>query len=167
MPRVLNLQAPYKIYVEEGDEVSLYYFITDQGTKYSISLIKSLEFDDYPFKDNLYEISFFPDKKSHRSDPKIKETIAAFILAFFQNTENILLFVADQSDGKHHARKRLFDLWKNEFDKNNDFTKLDIIFESEFTGTYYISVLYRNENSFSELIPYALEHGLQKYKSSK
>ncbi len=167
MPRVLNLQAPYNVYIEERDDVPLYYFITDQGIKYTISLIKSPEFEGYPFGLNLYEISFLPDKISHFHDPKVKETIVAFILHFFQNKENILLFITDQSDGKHHARKKLFNIWKKKYDNKNRFTKLDVIFENESIGIYYISLIYHNNNPFSELIPYALGQGLQNYKGSK
>lgn len=66
----------------------------------------------------FFEFSFEPvidasdsDKKRFPFDEKVRNTIAYALIRFFEDTENILYYVCDSSDGRQLSRERLFKKW--------------------------------------------------------
>lgn len=78
-------------------------------------------------------------------DNNIKLTLISIIQRFFENKNHVLTFVADISDLKQKARNRLFEIWKNEYDLNEEFEKYDIEIKTD-DESYYSSMVIHKDN---------------------
>jgi len=104
---ILNLLTPYHC---KGIEYG-YRFETDFGFIYDLTFLRyptlseRLEYVLYMF--NIEQV-----KKGKTSvDARIQVTIEYILSLFFENNTDAIVVVLDSSDGKHWARKRLFDKW--------------------------------------------------------
>ena len=103
----MNLQSPYHC---EGIEHG-YRFETDFGSVYELSFLK------YPTLSErseyvLYMFNIEQVKKGKTSlDARIQITIEYILSLFFEYNTDAVVVVMNSSDGKHLARKRLFDKW--------------------------------------------------------
>ena len=103
----MNLQNPYHC---EGIEYG-YRFETDFGFVYELSFLRYptlSECSEYV----LYMFNIEQVRKGKTSaDAKIQITIEYVLSLFFENNTDAVVVVMDSSDGKHLARKRLFNRW--------------------------------------------------------
>ncbi len=102
-------ESPYPI-VENPD--GTYSFVSDYGINYSIALFDaSFHFNNIVIPDgNIVEFSFGADKELP-VDKKVTDTVLQFLSLFFQNPQNVLLYVCESIDRKQLPRKRIFDKW--------------------------------------------------------
>ena len=109
-----------------------YEFVTDQGIRYAIYFLDySHMFDAYPEISNYvytFNIDVVEgDTKKAFTDERISTTVAEVVRLFFEQIENVIVYVCDNLDNRQMARKRKFDIW---FWQNNDGS---IIKEDELT----------------------------------
>ncbi|MCU0338301.1 MAG: DUF6169 family protein, partial [Spirosomaceae bacterium] len=107
------LEFPYPI-TENPD--GTYHFTSDLGIKYTIALFDaSFHFNHFVVPNgSIVEFSFGADS-TPQFDPRITTTILAFLSNFFQNSQNVLLYVCDSLDRKQLTRKRIFEKWFSRF----------------------------------------------------
>lgn len=93
-----------------------YYFTTDSGREYYVYFVKyPTAFDNIPdINSTAYMLNV--DLKNDSTaidtlDLKIGATICSIIERFFENNQNVALYVCDNSDSKQLVRKRKFDIW--------------------------------------------------------
>jgi hypothetical protein len=109
----LNLQSPYQC---EGIEYG-YRFETDFGFVYELTFLR------YPTLSErseyvLYMFNIEQVRKGKTStDARIQITIEYVLSLFFEENTDAVVVVMDTSDGKHLARKRLFDKWYHQTKK--------------------------------------------------
>jgi hypothetical protein len=107
------LQNPYHF---EGTGYG-YRFETDFGFVYELSFLKYPILSERP-EYILYMFNIEQVKKGKVSaDARIRITIEYILALFFENNTDAVLVVMDSSDGKHPARKRLFDKWYHQSGK--------------------------------------------------
>lgn len=58
-------------------------------------------------------------------DPRIRNTILSIISDFWDDYEEVILFVCDSSDGRSESRMRLFHYWYKTLNNDNNVTKID------------------------------------------
>ena len=110
----MNSHTPYRIERTSGG----YSFETDFGFIYELSFLRyptvneRLEYDFRMF--NIEQVR----KGKTSVDKRIQTTIEYVLSLFFENNADAVLVVLDSSDGKHLARKRLFDKWYNQSNKS-------------------------------------------------
>ena len=103
----MNLQNPY--HCEDIDDG--YRFETEFGFVYELIFIK------YPKLSEHSEYAFYMfnieqvKKGKVTKDARIRVTIEYILTLFFEKNTDAVIVVLDTSDGKHFARKRLFDKW--------------------------------------------------------
>jgi Family of unknown function (DUF6169) len=115
------LLSPYPL--QEADDFS-YQFITDAGITYHVYFLDySYMFADYPgLAESVYTFNIdVLDGNAGFSaeDERIGLTVVEVFSVFFRRVENVAVYVCDNADERHLARKRKFDLW---FWKYNDGT---------------------------------------------
>ncbi len=119
----------YNLHFDEVEKI--YFFSTDNRINYRVLLTERKELvSDYPELDlRVIELTFYPDREIKTvADPRIEATITHLLKDVFSKIENALLIVYDSSDGKHRARKILFEKW---FKRNTDSNLEKINFEIE------------------------------------
>ncbi|MCW3106153.1 MAG: hypothetical protein JWQ09_659 [Segetibacter sp.] len=93
-----------------------YRFTTDKGVIYNIYFLDySYIFIDYPeFSGNIFSFNIDlskGDTDTTSADERIGLTVVEVFKFFFNNLENVAVYVCDNTDERHLARKRKFDLW--------------------------------------------------------
>jgi len=110
---ILNLHTPYNhVRTDYG-----YRFETDFGFIYDLTFIRYPTLSECPeyvlFMFNIEQV-----KKGKTSvDERIQLTIEHVLSLFFENNSDAVVVVMDSTDGKHLARKRLFDKWYHQTGK--------------------------------------------------
>jgi Family of unknown function (DUF6169) len=107
------LLSPYPLL--EADDFS-YLFISDEGITYHLYFLDySYMFKDYPgLGENIYSFNIEVidgDTALTGGDEKIGLTIVEAFRIFFSRMENVAVYVCDNADERHLARKRKFDSW--------------------------------------------------------
>ena len=103
---------PYSYTIEDSG----YVFQTDLGLEYIVY------FSDYsylfPSESSIYsniyafdiaEITGNADDSLH--DSRIGDTVTEILTLFFQDIDNVIIFVCDSLDGRQQARMRKFSIW--------------------------------------------------------
>jgi len=140
------LQLPYN-YEEEGH---IYRFETDFGFLYELSFLRYPTVNERP-EYILYMFNIEQIRKGKTSrDERIQITIEHVLLDFFERNTNAIVAVLDSSDGKHLARKRLFDKWYNQSNKStiDKYEAACITEEIEIVTTLFVE----KNNPFKNLI---------------
>ncbi len=111
----MSLQSPYRLV----DSETGYIFETDYGNTYELSfLLYPLVNDDPRF--TLYMFNIEPIfVKNKVKDVRIELTVRYTLELFFEKNSDALITIMDSLDGKHRARKRLFDSWYKNAHCNN------------------------------------------------
>ncbi|MBQ7056778.1 MAG: hypothetical protein IJM84_02370 [Bacteroidaceae bacterium] len=135
----INAVTPYRVVQStEGD----YWFCTDSAINYNISFHEEFEIGGCM----AFQFGIFNHEHKHAAfDPKIKETIIAIIIEFFNKNKNILLYTCDSSDRREKARNRLFIRWFKETDVNSKFTICTTETIVEGQGMY-VAIIVENDN---------------------
>ena len=88
-----------------------YRFETDFGFVYELSFLRYPTLSDRS-EYVMYMFNIEQVKKGKTStDVRIRTTIEYVLSLFFENNTDAVVVVMDSSDGKHLARKKLFDKW--------------------------------------------------------
>lgn len=153
-----NSLLPYD-FVKESEYN--YAFVTSEGVAYrayfvAVPYLHPLFTDTYSFNIEPKDGSVV---STHRAmDARIGATIAAILTEFFKKNENSMIMVCDNSDGREHKRRLLFDRWYNTYN-DKSLMKLDAAFEKDDYRLFvsmYISVANpkRRElvDAFNELV---------------
>jgi hypothetical protein len=130
-------------------------FRTDNGIVYHAYFIAygSL-FASYPeFSNDIYSFNLDIAVPGHESEPideKTALTVVAIFRSFFTLRRNVAIYICDNADDRHLARKRKFDFW---FWKYNDgsIRKEDGIAVIADTGIYN-SLLVHKQNMHADQI---------------
>ena len=109
---VINLHAPYKVLQKAGNP-NYYYFVSDTGVEFSIDFRL-----DYAFvPSGAFEFSITNERHGKSPlDTKLKQTVFAIIEEFFEQNEEVMLYVTATGDGKQAFRHRLFIRWFNTYE---------------------------------------------------
>ncbi len=89
-------------------------FTTSSGIEYAVLFREQQRtlFPELPeLEGRIFTVSFFPlntDGPANRSDQRIIPTIAQAIKEKFEESENVVLFIIDDSDGRQDAQWRMF-----------------------------------------------------------
>ena len=142
----MNLHTPYKIERTTGG----YRFETDFGFIYELSFLKYPTVNERPEYDfRMFNIEQI--KKGKTSiDVRIQITVEYVLSLFFENNADAVLIVMDSLDGKHLARKRLFDKWYSQSKKPaiEKYEAACITEEIEIVTTLFVE----KDNPFKNLI---------------
>lgn len=119
-----SLPNPYDI-CEEG--VWDYSFVTGEGVAYRAYFVAVPYL--HPLFTDIYSFNIEPKEGSvvstHRAmDARIGATIAAILVEFFKKNENSMIMVCDNSDGREHKRRLLFNRWYETYN-DKSLVKLD------------------------------------------
>lgn len=143
----LHLLNPYK--VEETNLLD-YSFINKDGITYRAYFMPIYE--TYPAFINTFSFSIEREGDApHAIDRRIAETVVDILRRFFDNMENAMIMVCDNTDGKQRKRRNLFDRW---FHYYNDGTMTTLNAEAG-QGDYelLLSIYFKNNNPYkSQLV---------------
>lgn len=133
-----------------------YSFYTDNDIWFIVKFSKASQFIDKQYKENIFEFSFDSDNYT-KFDYKVANTLISIVKIFFTNNQNILYFICDSSDNRHHGRSRLFKQWfKNNKNSGFDMFKTEII-KKDIDVEYLIySIVHSNNKYFNQI-----EHDMQ------
>lgn len=98
-----------------------YRFVTDKGVEYIAY------FNKVPIESCVVYNFVFAKSTVRRygMDPRIRNTILSIISDFWDDYEEVILFVCDSSDGRSECRMRLFHYWYKILNNDNNVTKID------------------------------------------
>ena len=108
----INSKAPYPVVQIEGLP-HLYYFHTDFGVDYEISIKANDTF--IPSGAYALDIRNVYNQPSP-GDKKLRLTLMAIIEEFFRCNDDVMLYVTETKDEKQAIRNRLFIHWFNMYD---------------------------------------------------
>jgi hypothetical protein len=97
---IINLHAPYRVKQRE-DKPQHYYFRTDYGVEYDISLEE--DFSIVPSGVYALDITNREHKRSPL-DPKFRMTLIAIVEEFFERNNDVMLYVTETGDEKQSFR---------------------------------------------------------------
>jgi hypothetical protein len=147
------LLHPYPL--KEKDKLT-YQFTTDEGIVYFIYFLDySFMFADYPSIANhvyTFNIDVIDSPLSKlMSDERIGLTVVEVIRLFFEEFNNVAIYICDSVDNRQLARKRKFDLW---FWKYNDgsIIKEDELAIVEGVKVYNTLLLHAQNEHFDEIL---------------
>lgn len=147
-----NFIIPYP--VQENSDGTIV-FTTDAGITYQVGFVDaSYHFEGVQLAGSqVFELSFYPIGSTGRlpQDIRVGLTIIYLLQIFFLDHENVLLYVCESLDRKHHARKRKFDTWFNQFG-TADFEKFDYSFVVEDDSILVSAILSKQNSQRDELV---------------
>ena len=114
---IINLHAPYTVKQRE-DKPQHYYFRTDYGVEYDISLEE--EFSLVPSGAYALDITNREHKRSPL-DTKFRMTLIAIVEEFFERNNDVMLYVTETGDEKQSFRDRLFVRWFNTYEHHDKY----------------------------------------------
>ena len=98
-----------------------YRFVTDNGIEY-LAYFNRVPIDSCV----VYNFVFAKSTAGrYGMDPRIRNTILNIISDFWNDYEEVILFVCDSSDGRSECRMRLFHYWYKILNNDNNVTKID------------------------------------------
>ena len=135
----INIHAPYKV---ERVEVNTFLFTTKSGVVYYVGFSHDFSF----MEENLYQ--FFITNVEHKhapADSAIYETIKVVIEEFFEQGQNVILYICDSMDNRQAMRDRLFRIWFNTCFENKNITLYNEQIEIDDTW-YFAGIMLRKDN---------------------
>ena len=109
---IINLHAPYRVWQKSG-KPDHYYFVSDSGVEFNIDFKL-----DYAFvPSGAFEFSITNERHGQSPlDTKLKQTVFAIVEEFFEQNNEVMLYVTATGDGKQAFRNRLFVRWFNTYE---------------------------------------------------
>ena len=108
----INKRAPYLV-KENPHAVNSYVFKTDTGTEFVISLQENSAI----VPSGAYELGINnPHHGRSPLDTKLKYTIFAIVEEFFEQNNDVMLYITETGDKKQAFRDRLFVRWFNTYE---------------------------------------------------
>ena len=114
---IINLHAPYRVW-QKPEKPNHYYFISDSGAIFNIDFTLNNAF----VPSGAFEFSI--TNEFHGKSPldiKLKQTIFAIIEEFFEQNNEVVLYLTATGDGKQAFRHRLFVRWFNTYDRRDQY----------------------------------------------
>ncbi len=103
----INQQAPYRVLLRE-DRPGNFYFKTDYDIEFKISF----NLDDSIVPSGAYAIDIVnATNKPSPNDAKFRQTLMAIIEEFFEQNNDVMLYITETGDEKQEMRNRLFMRW--------------------------------------------------------
>lgn len=172
MERPIRLHEEYYAFERsESDQLS-YFFRTVHQVEYKV-VFKPASYvfgEDKPYASLLYEFSLlvqFSGPDSYRRDDLIAPTVAFVFLDFYnRNNENICLYICDSSDGKHHVRARMFNIWFRQYNRGA-FSKFDSYLVDTNGDTVPVSIILASDNVYWEEINAAFFRLIKEFNDQK
>lgn len=147
---------PLPYLLNPDNEGLSYWFITEQNITYKVYFLDhSFVFGDYPaITCPVYSFNVEVDSgdiSGSIQDDRVGATIAAVVDLFFENVENVALYVCESLDGREMARKRKFDIW---FFNYNDGTLLkeDSLAVVEGVDIYNSIIIHKHNPQLTQII---------------
>ena len=110
--KIINLHAPYKVWQKSG-KPDHYYFVSDSGVEFNIDFMLNEAF----VPSGAFEFSITNERHGQSPlDMKLKHTIFAIVEEFFEQNNDVMLYVTATGDGKQEFRNRLFIRWFNTYE---------------------------------------------------
>ena len=134
----LNLQSPYKVWIEGG----ALKFVSDFGVLFRIDFTPNQDI----WKNGAYEFGIFNEnKKNSPNDKKVQGTIRCIIEEFFLTNPNILLYQCETGDNRQAMRARLFAKWFDEdIIRERFYVNFSVIRDEEIDN--YIALIVQKSN---------------------
>ncbi|MBQ6062514.1 MAG: hypothetical protein IJK87_02630 [Prevotella sp.] len=103
----INLHAPYRVWQKQNKPYH-YYFVSDAGVEFDVDFNM-----DYAFvPSGAFEFSITNERHGKSPlDDKLKKTIIAIVEEFFEQNNEVMLYVTATGDGRQASRNRLFVRW--------------------------------------------------------
>ncbi len=145
----MYLEEPYE-YILSGRMVFL--FTTVNSVDYKVEFVQNiLNFDGLLL---VFEMIITFENSNIVLNPpldkRVELTIVEILRGIFAENDKSVIYVCDNSDNRHHSRKRKFDSWYNKF-KMNDIEKFDS--EINLAGTELLTTLLIHQNNpFKKII---------------
>ncbi|GAB4037166.1 DUF6169 family protein [Spirosoma gilvum] len=136
----------------QGDDTT-YYFITDDGRRYSVAfeLQPFFEDSDFLFAERTYEVFLTMQKSGppYNTDPKIGATFTAIVRSFTKKDPfRLVFFTCDTADKRHLARYKRLNAWLRDYNQGNYLKLEDSISYPVIHKLFLITLLLRNDNSY-------------------
>ena len=127
----MNTLEPY----EFRNEGNLYSFITDNAVVYQLRISDgSTYFNNFPENLTIYDfiisVAVLGGNEKKALDKRIERTVVQILIEFLSEKENSVIYICDDSDNRHHIRKRKYDSWFN-LNKNSLIEKHDLNIQYE------------------------------------
>ena len=138
----INTIVPYKLTASITDS-DTFWFTTDYDVTYAMSLTPNnllSGIDAYEFA-----IVNTNNRKSPR-DPKLRQTVQAFIYEFFKEPDAVLLYLCETGDNKQRSRNRLFESWFKSSSHKSELVYLTSSICDDEDVANYFGLITRNDN---------------------
>lgn len=136
-----------------------YNFITKNDIEYKIAFIVDETFSAVSGLEvpNVYQmiIEKVNNDVSERFDSSVASTIKNIIALFFENSENSMIYICDNSDERAKTRFNTFERWYWNSSMTDSIAKVDNVINCDSNGkvqTLYTSLLFHKNNSNKETI---------------
>ena len=102
----------------ETGETEFYYFVSDSGAIFNIDFTLNNAF----VPSGAFEFSITNERHGRSPlDKKLKQTIFAIIEEFFEQNNEVVLYLTATGDGKQAFRHRLFVRWFNTYERRDQY----------------------------------------------
>jgi hypothetical protein len=151
----LSDAAPYPL--ESSYSGVSYTFTTDREIKYLVIFDDRTEeySTDIIGDSTVYEYQFYPTSNVHDEthDARIMATVMHSISLTLAKTQNVLLYICENTDERGAIRARMFDSLFRKYN-GNGFLKIDgVLPESKYNDqTSYVSVIVSENNPYKDKI---------------
>lgn len=142
----LNVLSPYSVWEIRPQT---YGFKTDYGVLYKI------EFSDNTliWRVGAYEFGISNENNTPSpNDSKVKDTVAAVIMEFFECNPDILLYQCETGDNKQDARGRLFLRWFNGNEFSRHFHISTTMITAEGINNYAAMIVQKSNPNLTAII---------------
>jgi hypothetical protein len=149
----MTTQEPYNF---RRSSHNSYHFSTDKNVLYSIDFTDgSYYFNGLPDYLSIFEFSInvlsLGDNIAPPHDKRVETTIVKILSAFLSSKENCIIYMCQNSDNRHSARKRKFDSWFQQ-NTNTLFEKHDLTIKYEEVDYFMTLIINNNNSNKSEII---------------
>ena len=113
----INKRSPYKV-LQRDDRPDSYYFKSEYDIEFKITLT----FDSTIVTSGAYMLDIVnATHKASPNDIKFRQTLTAIIEEFFEQNNDVMLYITETGDEKQELRNRLFVRWFNTYENNDCF----------------------------------------------
>ena len=130
-------------------------FVTDYGAEYSLFFEPGMFFGGLPYAHKTYDINLVREKKPTikprpTTDIRIESTFVFFANRLFDDPETVLIYYCSHLQGKHLARKELFEEWVSRWNshRGNDIEHISNDFIDKSGTSHHSSCLVLKSNSY-------------------
>lgn len=143
----INAKSPYKVKtIRDGNSVI---FTTETGIKY----IVGFDYTDLLTTAETYKLYISNiEHKPSPSDRKLRTTIMAVVMDFFESNDTAMLYICETGDGKQSMSARLFNYWASEYPEYDQFAILSETVQDDEGNKNYVSLIIRESHPKAEIV---------------